>query len=155
MKYAIPKDYSSNGTDIRYENPVSIPNPLPTWAADASAFLAKMFPGYTGWVIVPDSTGEIPPPAKQPALLSATAFQDVCEAGLGGGSTGRARFGAVLRSMAANIDDEVLGIFKRYEKSATFDKPKSSAMLTLLVSKGVANLTAQERAAILAAWPDA
>ena len=91
-----------------------------------------------------------PDPPTVPKILSATAFQDVCEAGLG--ST--ARFGAVLRAMETSVDDAVLAVFKRYEKSITFEKTKAGQLLTLLVTKGVANFTANERLAILAAWPE-
>jgi hypothetical protein len=38
----------------RVTEPVSIPDPLPAWAEDVDAFLATMFPGYSGWVEVPD-----------------------------------------------------------------------------------------------------
>ena len=47
MKYGIVV----NG---RVTEPVNIPSPLPSWAASATAFLATMFPGKTGWVVIPD-----------------------------------------------------------------------------------------------------
>lgn len=34
---------------------VMIPSPLPSWAANAAAFLAKQFPTISGWVVVPDN----------------------------------------------------------------------------------------------------
>lgn len=97
---------------------------------------------------------DVPDGPRAPLSLSATAFQDVCEAGLGGGSTGRARFGAIIRAMETSADDEVRGVFKRFDKSITFDKPKAAGLLSILVSKSVAGLTPQERLAILAAWPE-
>lgn len=47
MKYGIVVNH-------RVTEPVSIPDPLPTWARDVAAFLATMFPGYSGWVRVPE-----------------------------------------------------------------------------------------------------
>lgn len=38
----------------RVTEPVTIPEPLPAWASNVAAFLATMFPGYSGWVEVPD-----------------------------------------------------------------------------------------------------
>lgn len=49
MKYA----RSVNG---RVVDAVTIPDPLPSWAQDALAFLAKMFPGVTGWQLANDDT---------------------------------------------------------------------------------------------------
>jgi len=106
----------------------------------------------TGAVIYERYTPPAPPPAPGPIVLSATAFQDVCEAALGGNGVGRTRFGKVIRDMSASADDEVLSVFKRYDKSQTFERGKASALFTLLVSKSI--LTAQERTAILAAWPN-
>ena len=96
----------------------------------------------------------VPAAPATPAVLSSTAFQDVCETALGGGSTGRARFGEIVRAMQTSADNELLAVYKRYEKSVTFEKSKVAGLLTLLVAKGVASLTAQERTAILAGWPE-
>lgn len=85
------------------------------------------------------------------ATLAASGFQDVCETGFGGGATGASRFGAVMRALATSNDDLVYSINQRFLKSTTFDKTKAAAMFTILVAKTV--LTAQERTAILAAWP--
>lgn len=91
---------------------------------------------------------DIPDPIRVPLTLSATAFQDVCEAGLGSAT----RFGAVIRAMSESADDAVLAVYKRYDKSEKFDKPKAAQLFTLLVSKGLMN--SGERTAILAAWPE-
>lgn len=157
MKYGIPV----NG---KVTEPVTIPqskegNPL--------AWLAVQFPGYSGWQPVADDCvpgatyngpGDTINPqivlAKGPLTLSSTAFQDVCETGLGGNATGRARFGAIIKAMAASADNEVIAVNKRFEKSITFDKQKTAAMLTLLIAKGIASLTTQERTSILDAWPE-
>lgn len=93
-------------------------------------------------------------PSKAPLILSASGFQDTCVAGLGGNSVGEARFGAIIRAMASSNDDLVFSIYQRFVKSTTFDRQKSGQMLTVLVQKNIANLTAQERTAILAEWPN-
>lgn len=70
MKYGIVV----NG---RVTEPVEIPNPLPVWAADVTAFLAKMFPGKTGWVAVsedavPGATYVGPGVSTNPAVPEGT-----------------------------------------------------------------------------------
>jgi hypothetical protein len=92
------------------------------------------------------TTGTEAPSA--PLILSATAFQDAAETGLGS----RARFGEVIRAMQTSANDEILSVFKRYDKSITFEKAKAAAMLSLLVSAAI--VTPQERSHILAAWPN-
>jgi len=92
------------------------------------------------------TTGTEAPSA--PLILSATAFQDAAETGLGS----RARFGEVIRAMQTSADDEVLAVYKRYDKSITFEKAKAAAMLALLRDKGI--VTPQERTSILAEWPE-
>lgn len=87
--------------------------------------------------------------ATAPATLSASGFQDTCETALGSA----ARFGKITRDMAASIDDLVFAANKRFDKSVTFDKDKAAPLFSLLVAKGL--MTAQERTAILAAWPEA
>ena len=89
-----------------------------------------------------------PDPPRAPKTLSAVAFQDACEAGLGS----IARFGEMIRAMQTSADDVVLAVYKRYDNTTTFEKPKAAALLTLLVSKNI--ITAGERTAILAAWPE-
>lgn len=95
------------------------------------------------------------PPASAgaaiPHVLSASAFQDICETGLGGNSAGAARFGAIMRELATSQDDNVFAINQRFIKATTFDKQKTTAMLNALVLKAV--ITPQERSAILALWP--
>jgi len=113
------------------------------------------FDGVTGAVL---SEEDIPHVAA-PLVLSATAFQDTAETALGVNGIGRARFGEIIRAMQTNRDDEVLAVFKRYDKSLTFEKTKVAAMLNLLKSKGIIKGAspgdADERTAILAAWPTA
>lgn len=54
MKYARKHDY---GSETRLIDVVEIPDPLPPWAQDVSAFLTKMFPGYTGWFLLEQDVG--------------------------------------------------------------------------------------------------
>lgn len=91
------------------------------------------------------------PSAPSAALLSASGFQDACETGLGGGTAGATRFGAITRAMDTTADDLVFAVNKRFVKSITFDKTKAAALFSVLVSKGL--MTAGERTAILAVWP--
>jgi hypothetical protein len=97
-----------------------------------------------------DGTFTNPQPPPSPVIyttLSATAFQDVCETGLGS----QARFGKIIRDMSASADDQVFSAYQRFMKSITFDRSKAAPLFTLLVAKGL--MTTQERTAILNAWP--
>lgn len=91
------------------------------------------------------------PPAQVPATLSASSFQDTCEAGLGGGTTGATRFGKIVRDMQASADDLVLSLYQRFLKAETFDKAKATQFFAVLVNKTI--MTGAERTAILNAWP--
>lgn len=105
-----------------------------------------------------DGTFTNPPVAVVPPvyeILSASRFQEVCEQALGGNAVGASRFGAIIRAIEASNDDLVFSISKRYAKSVTFDRVKTASMLTVLINKGVANVTSQERNSILNAWPEA
>lgn len=52
MKYARSNNY---GTQVRIVDIVSLPSRLPAWAADGDAFIAKMYPGVTGFFQVHDA----------------------------------------------------------------------------------------------------
>lgn len=99
--------------------------------------------------IISDETFEIP---SVPLTLSASTFQDTCETGLGGGATGRAAYGAIVKAMRASTDDDVVAVYERLQKSFLFDKNKASPLFTLLVNKTL--MTATQRTNILAAWPE-
>jgi len=87
-----------------------------------------------------------------PAILSASGFQETCETGFGGGTVGATRFGAVMRALASSADDLVFSINQRFVKSTTFDKTKTAFALAVLQNKTI--ITAGERTAIIAAWPN-
>lgn len=162
MKYGIPV----NG---RVTEPVCIP---PSKEADPLAWLAKQFPGYSGWVPVSedcvpgatyngpgDSTNPpMPAPPVVPATLSKTAFMDLCETAFGGGTTGRARFGKIIKACAASTDDEVRFVYERYQGALTFDKTKVFGFFTLLINKGVGlvdpAVSTTERTAVNNGWPN-
>ena len=88
---------------------------------------------------------------KLPTSLSSTAFQDVCEAGLGGGALGATRFGKIIRDVSVSTDDLIYSAYQRFIKATTFDKAKTAPLFKLLVDNNL--MTAQESTAILAAWP--
>jgi len=124
---------------------------LKEYITDNNQFLADGVtpnPGYGKTVEI-----DHPDAPKSPKSLSATGFQDACEAGLGGGTTGAARFGDIMLALASSADGLVLSVNQRFAKSTTFDKPKAAAALGVLVAKSI--ITAQDRTAILAAWPEA
>lgn len=51
MKYATKAVF---GSETRLVDVVEVPSPLPAWAQDDAAWLAKQFPDLSGWVSVPD-----------------------------------------------------------------------------------------------------
>lgn len=89
----------------------------------------------------------IPTPPAIPRTLSATAFQEVCDTGVGGA----ARFGDILRAMDASDAGIIFSINNRLKKSDKFDKDKAALAFTVLVANSI--MTNTERTNILAAWP--
>jgi len=89
-------------------------------------------------------------PAVVYALISASEFQETCEAAFGGGSVGATRFGKVMRDMSASADDLVFSVYQRFVKSITFDRTKTSLALHVLQSATI--ITGAERTAILNGW---
>lgn len=83
----------SVGNEVRLTEVVEIPNPLPHWATDAAAFLAKMYPQYTnGWVLVADTnksgdvkngsvygTPILPAPPTRYKSLSQSVVRDILD----------------------------------------------------------------------------
>ena len=94
----------------------------------------------------------LPDPPTFPLLISATSFQDIFEDALGGGATGRTAFGNLVRTMQTSADDEVRAVYERYAKTITFDKPKVTSFLALMVSKSL--ITGAQRTSILGNWPE-
>lgn len=120
------------------------------WQVERVPDTTEPFAIWNGTGVDPTNPPKPPAPTPPPGILSATAFQDVCETGLGGGTTGATRFGAITRAMDVSADDLVFSLNKRFVKSITFDKTKSAGLFNVLVAKGL--MTAGERTAILAAW---
>ena len=101
-------------------------------------------------------------PATTYATLSATAFMDVAIAGLAttGLSAGAAtaRFQEIVEAAKnfVGTNETALRVryaHERYAKADKFNRDVVSALLSLFASPSVAIATAQERTAILAAWP--
>lgn len=100
----------------------------------------------------------MPDAPKVPMVISKTAFMDMCETAFGGGATGRARFGKIIKACASSTDDEVRFVYERFQGAQTFDKAKVFGFMSLLISKGAALVDPQvsvaERAAVNTAWPN-
>lgn len=92
----------------------------------------------------------VPLPVLTPASISASEFQETCEAAFGGGMIGATRFGQVMRDMGSSADDLVFSVYQKFVKSSTFDRPKTAAALQVLVAKNI--MVANERTAVIAAW---
>lgn len=85
-----------------------------------------------------------------PKVLSKTAFQDLAISNLGGGTTGMARFQAIMDACESG-DGAVKFCYSRYEDAKTFEKTAVSSFTQIMV--GASIMTTQERDQILAAWP--
>lgn len=83
------------------------------------------------------------------ATLSATAFNKHCWANLGGGTTGMARFQAIIDAAAASETGAIKAVHTQYVKSQTFDKSEVESMLGVISSL----LQTGEADAILDNWP--
>lgn len=148
MKYGI----IVNG---RVTEPVKIPDQLPSWAADDADFLEKMFPGKTGWVVVPDDavpgtlangdgtyTTPVPPPPPRPEFKTLTGSELI----------------ALLASVLtfARVD-QLLGKSKTIEtlllKAEKVDRLTGNTPTAIAYLKNGSNpLTDAELALIDAAW---
>lgn len=104
----------------------------------------------------------VPTPATVYATLSATSFMDIAIAGLvttgltAGAAT--ARFQEIVEGAKnfAGATETALRVryaHERYAKADKFNREVVSALLSLFASPGVSIATAQERTAILSAWP--
>jgi len=129
--------------------------------------------GADGWIVVPDDiingakvngdgtyTNPLPPQAPVIApVLSKTAFMDVCEIAFGGGATGRARFGKIIKACETSTDDEVRFVYEKFKGAQWFEKAKVFAFITVLIGKGAAlvdpPVSVAERAAVNSGWPNA
>jgi hypothetical protein len=106
---------------------------------------------------------DLPDRIIPPRALSKTEFMDTVIAGLV--TTGltqgaaEARFQEIIEAAATypgntELARRVRYAEGRYWQASRFDKNIVAGMLTLLVAGNVAGITAAERTAILAAWPN-
>jgi len=180
-KYGRPVDHSAaqNGSDIRMIDVVEVPDPLPSWAANAAAWLAKQFPTLTGFVQIPDS---IQPCAKynggghmtagnytapltvtMPRVLDSSgwmehAFKSLGKVALPNGTdaqkraAGVARYGAIVKAVRASEVDAHAGADEAYQNAmrrGRFTKTGVGEYLTLISSL----LVEGELTEIIGTWP--
>ena len=94
-----------------------------------------------------------------PKVLTKSEAQDHMAVSLGAGSSGRTRFGKVMKSVRASNDDEVSGfLVEKWDGVTECRKNETSTWLLLLVSKGTAAVTPAftqaEHDAIINGWPN-
>lgn len=122
-----------------------------------------------GLEVIYNSDGQIvgtvnhPDPPAVPIILSATGFMDAAITGLrvANSSTqgaAEARFQEIIEGAknfagTSEVAKRVRYIHERYAKATTFNKSVVTGMLAMFRAAGVASLTANEEAGILAAWP--
>ena len=87
-----------------------------------------------------------------PTLLSKTSFMDLAWAQLGGGTTGMARFNAIMTACKTG-NDVLQAVYDRYTAAVTFEKGNVGALTQIMV--GATVMTSGERDAILNNWPEA
>ena len=103
---------------------------------------------------VTETTVDVPDAA--PRVLSKTGFQDYAVSQLGGGATGMARFTTIMDATRDSVDGAVRFAFARYEAAQTFEKDNTAALTAIMADDSqVGHITAEERNAIIANWPQA
>ena len=91
-----------------------------------------------------------PDPPTVPQILSKTAFQDYAVSQLGAGTTGMARFQAIMDA-AEVASGAVKFCFSRYEAANTFAKDQVDAFTQIMVAATI--MSATERSNVLTNWP--
>jgi len=123
-----------------------------------------------GTEVIYNAAGEIigeinhPDRPKVASILSATGFMDSAIAGIRDANSStqaaaEARFQEIIEgaknfSGSGETAKRVRYVHERYAKATTFNKAVVTGMLALFRAAGVASLTADEEAGILAAWPE-
>lgn len=156
----------------------SIPNPLPSWAPDAEAFLEKMFPGKSGWQAVPDNAvngtidhgdGNFETPEitqrSSPVIFDSADWNEFAYAVLGEIAlpesddddkkllAGMDRYGAILQAARASTDNLVVAAVDQYDTEKYFRKDKVLRFLGVLNVNGDI-VTDAELAAFNVQWPE-
>lgn len=125
------------GAEFRLLDVVEIPNPLPSWAADAPAFLAKQFPTLNNWFVLNEDVGNgaveqgngsfVQPVVVKTRPITATRDQaaDHILAVLGG----IARRGEVLKALKASTIATAVDIVDQLATRQRFTKAEIKAIL--------------------------
>ena len=100
-----------------------------------------------------------PPPqtSTSPQVITKRQFVNLAIQALGGNGEGTQALGAIMRAMSTSQDDEVFVVARVINEEQSFDKPQMSALLAKLVNKSTVEapiMTTEQRAAVLAAWPN-
>ncbi len=90
------------------------------------------------------------PIAPIPKTLSATAFNELCFASLGGGPTGMAAFQAIIDAAQA-AGGAARACVTHYNKSVTFELSDVEGFFGIL--EAAQAMTSPQATAIIAAWP--
>jgi len=148
MKYARKQQYKNS---VRLIDVVEIPAPLPAWAADADAFLAKMFPMYSDFFIVADDkvagaveqvdgSFENPAPPPLPPVKHKSLTQGVVRDDMLPEIFGDNRYLAVLTAIAALTTDAWQVRKKKFDNpSAVFTRQQVVNFLTAARADDVPN----------------
>lgn len=164
-KYARKKLY---GSQARLIDVVEVPNPLPPWAADDSAFLNKMYaPFRAEWeaneewfVAVPDdalagatddgdgtyTNPSDPAGPSRPVELGDRAFRKLCQ-----GTIGFEAFGNIITAARESDDGNARGVYAAWLKAETFSKSDVESLTTKLVDAEI--MTSEQRTTLLGGWP--
>lgn len=108
-----------------------------------------------GSVVYERFTPQPQSPSARPVILSKTAFQDYAVAQLGGGTTGMARFTAIMDATRDSQSGAVRFAFARYEAAQTFEKTNTATLTGVMAADSTGgHITTEERTAILDNWPE-
>lgn len=98
---------------------------------------------------------EHPDGPKTPRVLSKPAFQDYAVSRLGGGVVGMGRFTAIMDAARDSSSGAVRFAYARYQAAMTFEKKNTEDLTTIMAGDSQSgHITADERDAILANWPE-
>lgn len=163
MRYARTKQY---GAEVRIVDVVEIPSRLPAWAANAEAFLEKMFPGYTGWFLlqqdvtngaVEQANGSfVQPDISLPSthrVLDGRRLRKLVIAAWGGNGAAAAKLQIYIDAAEADTDQTNAGKIRRLSlgtlrKENEFTKSDADELMSGL------QFLPQDKNAVLMAWPE-
>lgn len=152
---------------------VAAPDPLPLWAADDAAWLAKQFPSLSGFTQVPDDTlpgatdngdGTFANPTQvvpsKPKALSKTAFMKHAVGQFAATNSTNlkdsyARYYTVMSVAKSSSDDAVRAAHEQYDIAIEVSKAEVETLTQWMVDAtgDTDRLTSAERTAVLDNWP--